>query len=60
MAVQAWTVGHLALTEEEGDELPAAGEIAAHRKAQLGEGTVEAVLLDRRAQGHSSFRLVNS
>ena len=55
MALEAWTVGHMTLAQEEG-ELPSAEEIAAHQQEQLREGTLEAVLLDRRATSLATFR----
>lgn len=61
LALEAWTVGHLSLGEEEGEELPDAKAIEEHRKAQLGKGAmVEAVLLERGAQGNTTFRLVKN
>ena len=55
VALDAWAVGHLTLAHEEG-ELPSAEEIATHRQEQLRAGTLEAVLLDRRATSHATFR----
>jgi len=57
VALEAWTVGHLTLAREEG-ELPSAEEIAAHQQEQLRTGTLEAVLLDRRATSCATFRPV--
>ncbi len=56
LALNAWSVGHLALRQEEREELPAADAIAAHRQAELERGTMEAALLDRKAQGNVTFR----
>ena len=55
VALDAWVVGHLTLAREEG-ELPSPEEITAHRQEQLRTGTLEAVLLDRRAPSHTTFR----
>ncbi len=55
VALDAWVVGHLTLVHEEG-ELPSREEIAAHRQEQLGAGTLEAVLLDRRASSNTAYR----
>ncbi|MEI7957467.1 MAG: 20S proteasome subunit A/B [Verrucomicrobiota bacterium] len=57
VALEAWTVGHLTLAREEG-ELPGSEQIAEHRQEQLRTGTVEAVLLDRRAPSNATFRAV--
>jgi len=45
IALDAWTVGHLALTGEPTEELPAAEEIAKHRSEQLAGATIEAAIL---------------
>ena len=55
VALEAWAVGHLTLARDEG-ELPSGEEIAAHREEQLRVGTLEAVLLDRHATAHATFR----
>ena len=57
VALEAWAVGHLTLAREEGG-LPSAEEIAAHQQEQLQVGTLEAVLLDRRATSNATFRPV--
>lgn len=57
VGLDAWTVGHMTLVDED-RELPSAEEIAAHREDQLREGTVEAVLLDRHADSNLTFRTV--
>lgn len=57
LALDAWTVGHLALSREE-DGVPASDAIAAHREEQLREGALEAVLLDRHASSNITFRPV--
>lgn len=58
LALDAWTVGHLSLTHEEGG-VPTPEAIAAHREEQLREGALEAVLLDRHATSNITFRSVN-
>jgi len=55
VALEAWVVGHLTLAREEG-EFPSSEEIATHRQEQLRTGTLEAVLLDRRAHSNTTFR----
>ena len=47
IALDAWTVGHLALTGEESDYVPSAEQIAAHRNEQLAALVVEAAILER-------------
>ena len=55
IALDAWTVGHLALSSDS-EELPAADAIRAHREEQLKHATVEAVVLDREAASNIAFR----
>lgn len=45
IAMDAWTVGHLTLSGEPTEELPAAEEIAKHRKEQLAAANIEAAVL---------------
>ena len=49
IALDAWAVGHLALSEEPGDELPAAAQIATHRAEQIASASIEAAVLERTA-----------
>lgn len=56
IALEAWAVGHLSLTGESGGGIPSPEAVAAHRKEQLRDGTLEAVLLDRNAPAHAAFR----
>lgn len=53
VALDAWAVGHWALSRE---EPPEAGALAAHRGDQLKAGAVEAVLLDRHSDSKITFR----
>ena len=55
IALDAWTVGHLALNSDN-DEMPTPEAIAAHREEQLRHSTVEAALLDRNARSNVTFR----
>lgn len=55
IALDAWTVGHLALSSDS-EELPTADAIRAHREEQLQSGTVEAAVLDRNATFKVAFR----
>lgn len=56
IALDAWAVGHWSLAAEPDAALPDAGEIEAHRDAQLRQGALEAVLLERNAPSHGAFR----
>ncbi len=56
LAVEAWTVGKIALSDEDGADLPDAEAIAACRKDELSRGALEAVILERKASGNSTFR----
>ncbi|MEO5720385.1 MAG: proteasome subunit alpha [Chthoniobacterales bacterium] len=47
LAVDAWTVGHLALGDDAAGEFPAKESLAAERQKQLRERGVEAALLER-------------
>lgn len=47
LALDAWSVGHLALAEEPGEELPAAEALARHRAERLAATTIEAAVLER-------------
>jgi len=58
IALDAWTVGHLTLANDESDALPSSQEIADHRQEQLADGSVEAVLLDRHASSNITFRTI--
>ena len=56
VALNAWTVGHLALNEEPHDELPSAERIAEHRAAQLANFTIESAVLEHNARLPITFR----
>lgn len=45
IALDAWTVGHMALTGEPTEELPTDEEIAKHRAEQMAGATIEAAIL---------------
>ncbi|MEP6671260.1 MAG: proteasome subunit alpha [Chthoniobacter sp.] len=45
MALDAWTIGHLALTAEPSDDLPPDEDLAKHRTEQLAGASVEAAIL---------------
>jgi dihydroxyacetone kinase len=46
-ALDAWSVGHLALAEEETKQLPERAAIAKHRQEQLANIGIEAAILER-------------
>lgn len=46
-AADAWTIGHLALTGETGEQMPDTELVAAHRVEQLGRTSIEAAVLER-------------
>jgi proteasome alpha subunit len=47
IALDAWTVGHLTLGEDPGNDLPTEPAIAAHRAEQLAAASIEAAVLER-------------
>ena len=59
IAIDAWVVGHMALTDES-EELPSREKIAAHRQEQLRDATVEAALLDRKLRNTVAYRLLHA
>ncbi len=59
VALDAWMVGHMALTNES-EELPSREAIAAHREEQLSQSTVEAALLDRSIRASAVYRLLHT
>ncbi len=57
IALDAWCTGHLLLGgRHEGEGLPDADAVAAHREKALQTSTVEAVVLERAARGPNVFR----
>lgn len=58
IAVDAWTVGHIALSEEHSEELPSREAIAHHREAQLAAHTIEAAVLERDSDLPMTWRLL--
>ena len=59
LALDAWTVGHLALGKDAGDGLPSSEAISAHRKEQLATGTIEAAVLERNSGVPITYRSLN-
>jgi proteasome alpha subunit len=58
-ALDAWSVGHLMLGEEEGKELPEKSVIAKHREEQLATAGIEAAILERHGQGSIRYRTLS-
>ncbi len=60
VALDAWTVGYLALdaSEDEAETMPAEDKIRDTRKEQLAHATVEAAILEQGAASHITFRSV--
>ena len=56
VALDAWAIGHLALNEDPGDELPDSARIAAHRTEHLGVASIEAAVLERDAAFPATWR----
>ena len=59
LAMDAWTVGFLAMQEEKDAEgLPSAEALRAARREQLVSASVEAAVLEYRAKSHIAFRVL--
>ena len=56
VAVDAWTIGHLALGDDAGGDLPDEAAIAAHRAEQLKSASIEAAVLEHGAAFPASWR----
>lgn len=56
VALDAWTIGHLALGEDAGDDLPDVATIAAHRAESLVAASIEAAVLARDAAFPATWR----
>ncbi len=59
IARDAWTVGHLALTGGEREELPTADQIAQHAAEQLASAAIDAAVLDRHAPLPATWRALS-
>jgi proteasome alpha subunit len=55
-AVDAWSVGHMTLTEESSRQVPDQTAIAKHRKEQLAVAGIEAAILERRSKAAIRYR----
>jgi hypothetical protein len=56
IALDAWTVGHLAMGEEELKEMPQPAAIAKAQQEQLSEMGVEAAILERASRSPIRYR----
>lgn len=55
-AASAWSVGHLALSDDGHDEPPATDAIAAHLKAQLSGTSIEAAVMEYKSPAAVAYR----
>ena len=58
VALDAWAVGHLALGEEPGNELPTAARIAAHRAEHLASASIESAVLEHGSAFPAAWRVL--
>ncbi len=58
-AVDAWSVGHLSLSEDSSRKMPDRAAITAHRQAQLVTGGIEAAVLEREAKTPICYRALS-
>jgi proteasome alpha subunit len=56
VAAQAWSLGHLALAEDHGEELPQQRIVADHLVAQMADASVEAAVLEHAAPLAATYR----
>jgi proteasome alpha subunit len=56
MALDAWSVGHLALGDQEMEQVPAADAISKHREEQLATIGIEAAVLERSGKSNIRYR----
>ena len=56
LAAQAWSVGHLALAEDDEKELPSAAQIAEHLETQLAGASIEAAVMEHAAPVAVTYR----
>lgn len=59
-ALNAWSVGHLALGNEELQQIPDPNEIAKHRAEQLSTGGIEAAVLERTGKTTIRYRSLSN
>lgn len=56
LAANTWAVGHLALSDDSGRDLPAASVITEHRQAQLAGASIEAAVLEHKVPAAVTYR----
>ena len=56
IALDTWSVGHLALGDEEMEQVPAGGTISKHRDEQLATIGIEAAVLERTGKSNIRYR----
>src|SRR6187397_378960 len=56
VALDAWAIGHLALSEEPPDELPEVARVAAYRNEKLADTSIEAAVLERASTFPATWR----
>jgi proteasome alpha subunit len=56
VALEAWTIGHLTLSDEASEEVPSADQIAKHRAERLDNSAIEAAVLERSSALPMSWR----
>ena len=60
IALEAWSVGHIALAPDASDEIPPAETVSGHLKEHLAASAIEAALLDKGAGTPASYRTVSA
>jgi hypothetical protein len=58
-ALDAWSIGHMALQKDDAKELPERTAIAKHRQEQLATTGVEAAILERDAKVAIRYRALS-
>ncbi len=56
VALHAWLIGHLTLTDDSREDLPTHTELARHREEQLASATLEAAILERASPTPMTWR----
>jgi hypothetical protein len=55
-ALDAWSIGHIALQKDDAKELPERAAVTKHRQEQLASAGIEAAILERDANTAIRFR----
>lgn len=56
LALQAWLIGHLTLSDHSREELPDVSQLATHRAEQLASATIEAAIMERHSSEAMTWR----